>query len=110
MSSNKTNVAWRLIYRPTDIEQFSIQLNYEIGKVASLRIFPGISPHMVDAVLKVPGLKGLVLETFGAGNAPGGPDWTLTRIFLEAIATGIVIVNVSQCKSSFPWKMTYDLL
>ena len=53
---------------------------------------------MVDAVLRVPGLRGLVLETFGAGNAPEGPDGALTRIFAEAIIRGIVIVNVTQCK------------
>lgn len=52
---------------------------------------------MVDAVLKVEGLKGLILETFGAGNAPGGSDGALTRVFAEAIQRGTVIVNVTQC-------------
>ena len=36
-------------------------------------------------------------ETFGAGNAPGGPDGALTKVFADAIKRGIVIVNVSQC-------------
>jgi hypothetical protein len=35
---------------------------------------PGIKPEMVDAVLKLDGLRGLILETFGAGNAPSGQD------------------------------------
>jgi lysophospholipase len=54
---------------------------------------------MVEAVLKVGGLKGLILETFGAGNTPGGPDSALTRVLAEAVQRGIVIVNVTQCLS-----------
>lgn len=93
-------MSWDLIYRPTHIEQFSIQTNDDIGHVACLRIFPGIRPEMVDAVLRVRGLRGLILETFGAGNAPGGADGALTKIFAEAVKRGIVIVNVTQCKCS----------
>jgi lysophospholipase len=68
--------------------------------VACLRIFPGIKPEMVDAVLRVEGLKGLILETFGAGNTPGGPDSALTKVLSTAVRErGIVIVNVTQCLS-----------
>jgi len=56
---------------------------------------------MIDGVLRVPGLRGLILETFGAGNAPGGEDGSLTSIFKAAVERGIVIVNVSQCQSGF---------
>ena len=97
ISSLKTHVSWDLIYRPTHIEPFSIQISRATGDVACLRIFPGIKPAMLDAVLKLDGLKGLVLETFGAGNAPGGPDGALTKIFADAINRGIIIVNVTQC-------------
>ncbi len=97
ITSLKTHVSWELVYRPTHIEPFSIQTNRATGHVACLRIFPGIRPEMVDAVLKVQGLQGLVLETFGPGNAPGGQDGALTRVFAEAIKRGIVIVNVTQC-------------
>lgn len=98
ITSLKTHVSWELIHRPTHLKPFSIRTNPAINHVACLRIFPGIKPEMVDAVLKVPGLKGLVLETFGAGNAPGGPDGVLTRIFAEAVKRGTIIVNVTQCK------------
>jgi len=54
---------------------------------------------MVDAVLRLEGLKGLVLETFGAGNTPGGPDSAMTRCLTDAVKRGIVIVNVTQCLS-----------
>jgi len=47
---------------------------------------------MIDGVLRVPGLRGLILETFGAGNAPGGDDGSLTAIIKAACSRGIVIV------------------
>ncbi|KAK2784189.1 hypothetical protein FQN52_009131 [Onygenales sp. PD_12] len=95
----RTNVSWDLVYKPTNIEHFRIQANLDTTHVACLRIFPGIKPEMVDAVLRLDGLKGLVLETFGAGNAPGGQDNAMTNVLAAAIQRGIVIVNVTQCLS-----------
>lgn len=97
ISSLKVNVAWDLVYRPKAIEPFSVQTKNATGDVACLRIFPGIRPEMVDAVLKLGGLKGLVLETFGAGNAPG--DAALADALAAAIERGIIIVNITQCES-----------
>ena len=65
ISSLKTHVSWDLVYRPRHMERFSIHTSQATGDVACLRIFPGIRPDMVDAVLQIAGLKGLVLETFG---------------------------------------------
>ena len=97
ISSLKTHVSWELIYRPTHIKAFCIQTNRATGDVACLRIFPGIKPEMVDAVLKLDGLKGLVLETFGSGNAPSGADGALTMVLADAVKRGIVIVSITQC-------------
>ncbi|KAL8910394.1 MAG: hypothetical protein Q9171_004303 [Xanthocarpia ochracea] len=97
INSSKTEVSWELVHRPKTIEPFSIQAHRDTAHVACLRIFPGIKPEMVDAVLKVEGLKGLVLETFGSGNAPGGSDGALIKVFEAAVSRGIVIVNVTQC-------------
>ena len=97
ISSLKTHVSWELIYRPTVIKAFSIQTSRATGDVACLRIFPGIKPEMVDAVLKLEGLKGLVLETFGSGNAPSGADGALTRALADGVERGIIIVNITQC-------------
>ncbi|KAL4759000.1 putative lysophospholipase [Aspergillus foveolatus] len=96
-TSMRTNVNWEIVNRPNSIEHFSIQTNLDTTHVACLRIFPGIKPEMVDAVLKLEGLRGLVLETFGAGNAPHGQDNAMTKVLADAIARGIVIVNVTQC-------------
>lgn len=99
VTSLKTNVQWSLVHRPTQMDAFSIQTNLDTAHVACLRIFPGIRPSMVEAVLRLDGLKGLVLETFGAGNTPGGADSAMTRAFADAVKRGIVIVNVTQCLS-----------
>ncbi|KAI9884189.1 MAG: hypothetical protein M1823_004028 [Watsoniomyces obsoletus] len=97
IDSMKTQVSWSLIYRPTHIDPFSIQTDLDITHVACLRIFPGIKPEMVDGVLRLDGLRGLVLETFGAGNAPKGTDSAMTKVIADGVRRGIVIVNVTQC-------------
>ncbi|KAJ5398657.1 hypothetical protein N7465_009146 [Penicillium sp. CMV-2018d] len=96
-TSMRTNVNWDMVHRPTSLEPFSIQTNLDTTHVACLRIFPGIKPEMVDAVLKLDGLRGLILETFGAGNAPSGQDNAMINVLASAIQRGIVIVNITQC-------------
>ncbi|KAK6380681.1 uncharacterized protein PV06_09843 [Exophiala oligosperma] len=92
-----TSVAWNMVTRPTSLQAFSIQTDLEIHHVACLRIFPGITAKMVDAVLRTENLRGLVLETFGAGNAPSGHDNKLFKVIAEAVQRGVVIVNITQC-------------
>ncbi|KAG9234746.1 60 kDa lysophospholipase-like protein [Amylocarpus encephaloides] len=99
ISAMGAEVNWALVRRPRSIARFDVLRNLDTTHVACLRIFPGIKPEMIDSVLRVPGLRGLILETFGAGNAPSGEDGSLTAIFKAAVSRGIVIVNVSQCQS-----------
>jgi len=63
--------------------------------VAILKIFPGIAPAVIDAVLNMEGLRGVVLETFGSGNAPTA-YWVVERI-KDAVQRGLVVLNVTQC-------------
>ncbi|CAN5732032.1 asparaginase [soil metagenome] len=65
--------------------------------VAVLKLFPGITPQVIDAVLGIKDLRGLVLETFGAGNAP--TDKWFVRSLEKAINKGLIILNVTQCYS-----------
>jgi L-asparaginase len=64
--------------------------------VAVLRLFPGITAAVVEAVLGVPGLRGCVLETYGSGNAPTAP-WFL-QCLERARQRGVYLLNVSQCE------------
>lgn len=68
------------------------QLN---DQVAILKLFPGIRQEMVHSILTMPWLKGIVLETFGAGNASTA-DWFIQEI-RSASERGIIILNVTQC-------------
>jgi 60kDa lysophospholipase len=97
ITAESTWVDWNLVMRSTALQPFSIQTNLEIHHVACLRIFPGIKAKMLDAVLQTEKLKGLVLETFGAGNAPKGHDNAMLKVISDAVGRGIVIVNVTQC-------------
>lgn len=63
--------------------------------VAILKLFPGINEAVVRAVLNTQGLRGVVLETYGSGNAPSA-QW-LYKALKEATDRGIIIVNKTQC-------------
>lgn len=63
--------------------------------VAILKLFPGISESFLRSFLNIEGLRGLVLETYGSGNAPTYP-WFIS-LLREAIAKGLTVFNVSQC-------------
>ena len=65
--------------------------------VAVLKLFPGIQQNIVHALLRTHGLKGVVLETFGAGNAPS--DRWLYRELKSAVERGVIIVNKTQCNT-----------
>ncbi len=63
--------------------------------VAIIKLFPALSFDMLHQMLSLKGLRGVVLQTYGAGNAP-----TSTRfieIIEEVVAKGIVVLNISQC-------------
>lgn len=63
--------------------------------VIVLKLFPGITQQIIHSILNTPSLRGVVLETFGAGNAMTYP-WFVGEL-KDAISRGIVIVNVTQC-------------
>lgn len=65
--------------------------------VAILKLFPGISENTVRSILNIPNLKAVVLESFGAGNAPRR-QWFYDAL-REATDRGIIIVNKSQCST-----------
>ncbi len=66
------------------------------NNVAVLKIFPGISDVFLENVFQTKGLRAVIMETFGVGNAPTNPNFS--RILQKAVNRDIVIVNVTQCK------------
>jgi L-asparaginase len=65
------------------------------NNVVIIKMFPGISEAVLSAIFDIPGLKGIVLETYGSGNAPT-EDWFMA-LLVKAINNGLHIVNVTQC-------------
>ena len=64
--------------------------------VVMLTLFPGIQESIINSVLHVPGLKAVVLKTFGSGNAPQ-KEWFIRQL-KDATERGIIIVNITQCQ------------
>ncbi len=64
-------------------------------RVMVIKLFPGLDRQMLECILSTEGLRGVVLETYGAGNAPTS-EWFL-EVLEAAIQRGITILNVTQC-------------
>ena len=90
------NYNFKAIQYPANKRPLSIHTKLEL-RVGLLKVFPGMSKEWIQSCLHAPELKGLVLETYGSGNAPTS-KWFLEELE-EAIARGLVIVNVTQCQA-----------
>ncbi|KAF9359828.1 hypothetical protein BGX26_011296, partial [Mortierella sp. AD094] len=89
------DVNWSEVIRPTSLSKFRAH-KFMNSNVASLRLFPGITESTIRAFLAPP-IQGVVLETYGAGNAPSTRS-DLIAALKEACDRGVVIVNCTQCK------------
>ena len=65
------------------------------NNVAVIKMFPGINETVLAAIFNIPNLKGIVLETYGSGNAPTD-EWFIL-LLKKAIKSGLHIINVTQC-------------
>lgn len=88
------NYNYSAIHYPSHPKQLEISTEFDTN-IAILKIFPGINKQVVDSILNIEGLKGVVMETYGAGNAPTD-KWFIDSI-KEAISRGIVVYNITQC-------------
>ncbi|QBN19088.1 asparaginase [Flavobacterium nackdongense] len=75
-------------------KKLRIHKNLNTG-VVIIKMFPGISEAVLSAIFSITDLKGVILETYGAGNAP--TDTWFLALLKKAVATGLHIVNVTQC-------------
>lgn len=64
-------------------------------QVVIIKMFPGINQTVLSSILNIPNLKGVILETYGSGNAPTD-DWFISTL-RKAIKKGLPVVNVTQC-------------
>jgi lysophospholipase len=88
------SVRWDLVRRAEDASPLRVRTSLS-PHVAALRLYPGITGAVLENFLRPP-LEGLVLETFGSGNAPSRDDDVLGPL-REATSRGVVVLNVTQC-------------
>lgn len=64
-------------------------------RVSILKLHPGITPQVVRSILCSPDPRAVIIETYGAGNAPS-KEWFISLIN-EAAGMGKILLNVTQC-------------
>lgn len=74
--------------------------------VVVFSLFPGIQENVVRHMFEAPELRGIVMRSFGSGNAPQKP-W-LMRLLKDATQRGVTVVNISQCVAGFVKMGRYD--
>jgi L-asparaginase len=67
------------------------------SNITIVKLYPGINEAAVKAQFSIPGLKAVILETYGSGNAMTDP-WFLDAL-RDAISRNIILLNVTQCKA-----------
>ena len=82
------------IHKP-NFKKLKVYKNLDTN-VGILKLFPGISERFLESILSTPGLKALILETYGSGNAPKD-DWFIKKL-RDSIERGLIIINVTQCQ------------
>lgn len=87
-------VQWDAIFRSNNGLKFTVHTNMN-PNIGLLRLFPGITAETVAAFLKPP-MLGVVLQTYGTGNAPNNRDDLITEI-KKATHHGVLIINCTQC-------------
>ena len=87
-------VDYEHLLKPKKTSKLKVFKNFD-ENIALVKLFPGISKIVLQSIFETRNLKGIILETYGAGNCTT-EDWFL-NLLKETIAKGIHIVNVTQC-------------
>ncbi len=82
------------LFKPNLKKPFKVHKHLD-NNIALIKLFPGISENLLKNILSTPNLKGIILETYGAGNC------TTEKWFIDLLDTtikkGIHIINITQC-------------
>ena len=85
----------KMLYR-TEAPEFSVQTSFN-DRVGLIKFYPGIDFSIYKSVFDRNKVDGIVLETFGAGNAPASDE--LAKLCGDFISDGGVVLNITQCSS-----------
>jgi L-asparaginase len=84
----------QLLQKSKKSKKLKVRKQLEVN-IVILKLFPGITKQVIENILNIKGLKGVVLETYGSGNAPS-EEWFI-NLLEAAINKGIHIINITQC-------------
>ena len=65
--------------------------------VLIIKVTPGMKRELLDSLVSIGGIRAIILETYGSGNAPSG-KW-FTDCIKKAIDRGLIVLNVTQCQA-----------
>jgi L-asparaginase len=74
--------------------------------IAIVKLFPGINPAVLESIFNTKGLKAVVLETYGTGNAP--TDKAFLKPLEKAAKKEIILLNVTQCRAGAVQQGRYE--
>jgi len=83
-----------VLFRPNVRKNLIVHKNLD-KNIALVKLFPGISEQLLSSIFNTPNLKGVILETYGAGNC-STQNWFVS-LLKKTIKNGIHIINVTQC-------------
>lgn len=66
-------------------------------RILVIHLFPGMNPELLEKIIEEPLVRGIVLKTYGTGNAPSGDRFI--DILKNLKKRGIPVVNVTQCST-----------
>lgn len=84
-----------LIRKPASWDERPVFYKSLDTRVSILKMHPGITPQIVHTILCGEDTRAVIIETYGAGNAPS-KEWFL-EIVKEASGMGKILLNVTQC-------------
>ncbi|WP_111307723.1 asparaginase [Confluentibacter sediminis] len=82
------------LWKPNFIKPLKVHKTLHTN-IALIKLFPGITEAVMTSILNTSGLKGVIIETFGAGNCI--TDVWFINLLRETILKGIHIINITQC-------------
>ncbi|AUC83215.1 asparaginase [Lacinutrix sp. Bg11-31] len=82
------------LFKPNARKNLLVHKNLD-KNIALIKLFPGISEQLLSSIFNTPNLKGVIIETYGAGNCTT-EDWFIS-LLKENIKKGIHIINITQC-------------
>ena len=82
------------LFQPNTRKKLVLHKKFDTN-IALIKLFPGISQSVLNCMFSSPDIKGIIIETYGAGNTTT-EDWFI-KLLAKTIKRGIPIINVTQC-------------